>query len=689
MGFRRSAMMNRASGWVFPAVLVAGLGFGQVACTGSIGGDDGDGLVPPGTDPGRVTLHRLNRAEYDNTVHDLLGTSLTPGEDFPPDDFSFGFDNMADTLQVSPVQFELYELAAQNMIDDAMMTSVASTTQRVEAETVGGSVGQVSGTAWNLYSNGDIEFSQNFSAAGDYKVRVRAWQTKAGPDDAKMTLHVGQQSFDYDVSQVAAAPAVIEQVVTVPAGSAVVSVAFDNDYTDSSSGADRNLLVDYIEIEGPLGSTTDNPKRDRIVTCDLDTDGAVCERQIVSDFAERAWRRPVEDADVDRLMALSDIAKAQGDTLENGLRLALRAVLVSPRFVYRFEIDQDPTSSEAHELDDFELASRLSYFLWSSMPDDDLFDAARAGKLKDDAELERQVERMLADPKSKAMVDNYGGQWLYTRVLSEHQADFQLFPGYDENLAASMKEEADLFFGELLRSDTIGIDKMLEADFTYVNDRLATHYGMTPPGSAEPVRVDVTDGMRGGVLRQGSLLTVTSNPDRTSPVKRGKWILQNILCDSPPDPPPNIPIVQKSDLAGKSAREVFEEHSANPVCASCHVVMDQLGFSLENYDAIGAFRTTDNGFDIDASGSLPDGQTFDDGGQMADIITKDPRFSRCTVKKIYTYATGRGPVAADDYFIDDIDKQFKGKGLKLKELIKLVVKSAPFRTRHGEKGGTP
>lgn len=681
--------MRSPVSWTVPAVLGAAIAMSAVACTGSIGGDDGDSLVPPGTDPGRVTLHRMNRAEYDNTVRDLLGTSLAPGQDFPADDFSFGFDNMADTLSMSPVQFELYEIAAQTLIDEAMLSSVASSTQRIEAETVGGSSGGVSGGAWNLSSNGEIDVSQNFAAAGDYKVRVRAWQTKAGPDDAHMTLHVGAQSFGFDVAAVQAAPAIIEQLVTVPEGSAVVSVSFDNDYYDADSGADRNLLVDYVEIEGPIGATTSNPERDRIVTCDFDTEGTACARQIVGDFAERAWRRPVEDGDLDKLMSLVDVSTGQGDTVENGIRLALRAALVSPRFIYRFELDEDPTSEKPHELDDFELASRLSYFLWSSMPDDELFDLARAGQLHDDATLDAQVERMLADPKSQAIIDNYGGQWLRTRVLADHQADYTLFPKYDEVLASSMKQEADLFFDEILKSDTLGIDQMLETNFTYVNDDLAALYGMDPVGSSEMVRVEVDNGQRGGILRQGSLLTVTSNPDRTSPVKRGKWILTNILCDSPPDPPANVPPVQKADLEGKSVREVFEAHRADPVCASCHVVMDQLGFSLENYDAIGAYRTVDNGFDIDSTGELPDGQTFDNANEMADIIAKDPRFSRCTVKKIYTYSIGRGPGDADDYFIDDIDKAFKTKGLKMKELLKLIVKSAPFRTRHGEKGGAP
>jgi hypothetical protein len=664
---------------------------GLAACVGQLGGSDGDAGGGPQPNPlaedsGRVTVHRLNRTEYNNTVRDLLGTKLKPAKNFPADDFAFGFDNLADTLSLSPVQFELYELTAQTLVDEAMKTAVPSTTTRFEAEVIGSSVGAASGNAWNLYSNGVIALSGKIPAAGDYKIRVRAWQSVAPPDPAHMTLSVGTQTFGFDVTADKTAPMIIEQKVTLPSAGGIVSVSFDNDFVDPVTNADRNLFIDYIEIEGPLGVTKDNPLRDKIVTCDLTKGGDTCLREVIPAFAERAWRRPLATTEVDDLMKLVTLARAQGDTDEAGLRLALRAALLHPAFLYRVELDPVATSEESHPLNDYELASRLSYFLWSSMPDQALFDAASAGKLTDDAELDKQVDRMLADPKSAAMVDNFAGQWLYTREIADHQADFQLFPGYTPALATSMKAEADLFFDELLKSNDLGIDSLVKANFTYLDDGLAKHYGLPAPGSKTPVRVTLKSGQRGGILSQGSWLTVTSNPDRTSPVKRGKWILSNLLCSQPPDPPPNIPSITKTDLVGKTVREVLDAHLKNPACASCHKVMDQLGFALENYDAIGAWRTVDNGFPIDASGTLPDGTAFKNETEMADIVSKDPRFPRCVAKKMSTYALGRGPTLVDDAWLDKLTTDFTAKGSRLRELIKLLVKTEAFRTRRGEKG---
>ncbi|MFO0616907.1 MAG: DUF1592 domain-containing protein [Polyangiaceae bacterium] len=680
--------MRRAR-WIVPfgASLLAGVAVAASACNGTIG----DPIAPASVDAGRVTLHRLNRAEYNNTIRDLLGTAQTPATDFPADDFSYGFDNIADTLTLSPVQFELYELAAKNLVDEAMLTAIPSTTARFEAEVVGGSVGQTEGSAWDLYSNGTIEVSHDFPTKGSYKVKVRAWSTPAGPDDAQMTVRVGAQTFTYKVPNTSTSPLVVEQDVAMNEGPAVVSVSFDNDYYDDVTMADRNLLVDYIEVIGPIGATSSNPLRDRIVVCDFVNEGDPCLRTILEKFGARAFRHPLAPEDVDALMGLVQVARDQktptetdADAEETGLRLAIRAMLTSPRFLFRLELDPDPLAKDSHPLDDYELASRLSYFLWSSMPDDALFAAAAAGTLHEDAELDAQVDRMLADPKAKAMVDNFAGQWLFTRVLANHQADYQKFPTYSPDLAAAMKGESDAFFTELLTSESVGIDQLLTANFTYANDLLAGHYGLPAVGSSAVKRVDTTGTNRGGILRQGSLLTVTSNPDRTSPVKRGKWILTNLLCDSPPDPPANVPPVQKGDLVGKTVREVFEAHRANPICNSCHEVMDQLGFSLENFDAIGAWRTDDNGLPIDATGKLPDGTAFANGAEMADIVGKDARFPKCVLKKLYTYGLGRGAGKADEHFLDDLAERYAATGLELRNAIKLVVKSEPFRTRHGE-----
>jgi hypothetical protein len=629
----------------------------------------------------------LNRVEYNNTVRDLLGTSLTPADDFPADDHSFGFDNIADALNLSPVQFELYERAAEALTEDALAPGAASLLERHEAETVGGSAGSANGNAWVLSSAGEVSLTQAFPSAGEYVVRARVWQDAAGPEAAQMSITIGSTVLGpFDVPGEEDAPVIIEQTVEVEAGSHAITVAFLNDFYDADAGADRNLWVDYIEVEG--AATGGSPLRDRIVTCDLALEGEPCMRQIVGDFAERAWRRPLEDGELDALLAVAAFATAQGDDAEEGMKLAVRAVLTSPHFLFRVEIDPEPSSDTSHALGEFELASRLSYFLWSSMPDDELFDLARGGALSDPATLEAQVDRMLNDPKSEAIVHNFAGQWLFTRALVEHEPNYEAFPAFDDELREAMRIEADMFFEEFLKSDERSLTELLATDFTFVNDRLAEHYGLSGTFGPELEKVALADGKRGGLLKQGSWLTVTSNPDRTSPVKRGKWVLENLLCSSPPPPPPGVEGFKPSDVEAKTQRELLAAHRSDPVCNSCHETMDNIGLGLENYDGIGAYRTEDKGVAIDASGVL-DGTAFTTPDELIDVVGKDSRFASCAVKKMFTYALGRGTVASDDEYFDQITADFRAGGLKLRQLVKLVVMSEPFRFRRGEpvKGG--
>ncbi|MFO0548292.1 MAG: DUF1592 domain-containing protein [Polyangiaceae bacterium] len=656
-------------------------------CTGHIGGDDGGEDPPPGTpsgnDPGRVTLHRLNRAEYNNTVRDLLGTSLTPADDFPSDDHSYGFDNNADALVMSPLMLELYERAAETLAHDVLDTGIPSSITRYEAEDVGGTVGAASGGAWNLYSNGDVVVTQVLPAAGKYRVRARVWADAAGPDAAQASFSINGLTYGpFDVTASAASPAVLEQEIDLGAGTATVMVSFLNDYYDSATGQDRNLYVDYLEVEGPIGGMLTNPLRDRFVTCDLDT-GDPCVREIIEGFGRRAYRRTLSAAEVDGLVSVYQLALDNGDDANKGIELVLRAILTSPNFLFRVEIDDEPTSLEAHPLSGFELASRLSYFLWSSTPDDTLLDLAESGELVDPTVLEAQVDRMLADDKSRALVDNLGGEWLFFRALAGKTPTAAAYPSFDETLRASMQAEAEAFFSDLLHDPDLTLTDLVRADFTYVDARLAEHYGLPAPTSGALERVAVGGAPRGGLLRQGAWLTVTSNPDRTSPVKRGRWILENLLCDEPPPPPPGVEGFKPQDLEVKTQKELLAAHRADPACSGCHASMDPLGLALENYDGIGAFRTEDKGEPIDPSGEVGD-VSWQTPDELLDLLSVDPRLPACAVEKMFVYALGRGVDASDAPYLENLSAEFQVNGLALRELLRLIATSEPFRFRRGE-----
>jgi len=637
----------------------------------------------PASDPGRVTIHRLNRVEYNNTVRDLLGTAQQPAKDFPADDRGYGFDNISDVLSLSPLQVELYSRAAEDLAREAMLLPSQSSTLRVEAETLQGQVGGAGGDNWNLWSGGELPMTYEFPSTGDYKISARVWGQQAGPDMVQMNLLVGGTiAGTYTIASTSANPEVVSATTKVNAGTQVVSVEFLNDFYDPNLGQDRNLIIDWIEVEGPVGAVGKNPIREKIVICDLNS-GPDCIRQVLEKFAERAFRRPVKTEELDRLMPLVDMAKAQGQTVEMGVEIALRAILSSPHFIFRPELDPNPNATTPpHALNDFELASRLSYFLWSSMPDEELFAAAREGKLQDPAQIEAQVDRMLQDPKADALIDNFAGQWLFTRALDDHQPDYYAFPTWDEDLRAAMRQETKLFFREFLRND-LPIPEMLTADFTFINDRLATHYGMPSPG-ADFTKVTITDPQRRGLLGQGSVLTVTSFPTRTSPVKRGKWVLTQLLCSEPPAPPPGVEGLKPEMVPTGSIRQRLEQHRASPVCASCHEEMDNLGFGLEQFNGIGLFRTDDNGFAVDASGKLPGGKTFNGMLELSGILADDPRFVKCASEKMLTYALGRGIYPADDPHLEHLVNGLNSKGQTLKQLIKLVATSEPFRMRRGE-----
>ncbi len=813
---------------------------GEMSAMGGEMGAGGEEMapLPDGCrDPGRVTVRRLNRAEYDNTVRDLLQDETRPARGFPEDDLGYGFDNIGDVLSVSTLHIENYEASATQLIEAAMPTrsgaieqvfeaedlgsdvggvfqldywnlwsegeitatvnlpadgeyvlrvrafgrqagdelpilvmtfdqaevqrfDVEATvdepawyTHRVnasagehtfsvafindffdadaedpsrrdrnlyidvlavdgpqgaaggtiehtfEAEEVGSEVGGASGDFWNLWSNGTIEVDFQLPVAGDYEVRVRAYGQRAGPDLPRMAVVFDNQpAVVIDVEAERASVAWHPVTVTAEPGLHVVRVSFLNDYymPDAADPADRdrNLLVDAIIIDGPHGNVMvpeEDAPRSPLFVCEPEgPNDLVCAGAVVESFARRAWRRPVEAEEVDRLLTLVQLALDEGDTLDVGIQLALRAVLLSPHFIYRVELDPDPNSLVPHRLTDHELASRLSYLIWSSMPDEALFAEADAGRLHDEAALSAQVRRMLADAKADAFVENFAGQWLYIRAMTDVAPDYNYFPDFDEILRAAMTIEAQLFFRHLL-SNNRPLTELMESEVTFINPRLAEHYGVDyaqgreveglPAGFRE---FDLEDMGRSGFLTMGGTLTVTSFPTRTSPVKRGKWVLEQLMCDGPPPPPPGVE-AELSDVDQElSLRERLAAHREDPSCASCHNLMDPIGLGLENFDGIGTYREMEAGQPVDASGQLPDGRNFNGANELAEILGNDPRFTGCFQEKVVVYGVGRKPNIRDACSMGVLEEKLAADGWQLQDALVHLANSPIFSMRRGE-----
>ena len=646
------------------------------------GSDSGE----PAEDPGRVTVHRLNRTEYNNTVRDLLGTQQRPADSFPADDFGLGFDNIADVLSTSPLQAELYELAAEGLISEAMAVPITEATLwKFEAEEALASVGAAAGDAWNLYSNGEVYATTEIPYTGKYLFRARVWAQQAGPDLAHMNLTVDQAPvFMVDTDAVVNGAKIYEVEVDLKAGVHKFAVEFTNDYYDEPNMADRNLLVDWFSVEGPQDLVQgENEQRTRIMICDPLVDGeASCGRAILEAFVRRAWRRPPTVAEVDELFAFITAAQAAGQDFEAGLRVALQAALVSPYFVFRVELDPTPTDLTPHPLTDHELASRLSYFLWSSMPDAELLGAADQGLLQDPEQLKAQTERMLEDPRAAALIDNFAGQWWLIRNVEVAFKDVLLYPQWNDEMKASMREELRLFAESFLAGDRSMLE-MLTSTRTFVDQRLAAHYGLAGDFGPDFVEVDFGAAPFQGILNKAGLMTVLSHADHTSPVKRGKWVLENLLCQVPPPPPPGVD-TKLDPVVGKTQRETLEAHREDPKCIGCHVVMDPLGFGLEHYDPLGAWRDLENGLPIDPSGTLPNGTYFADGLAMQTLISGEPDFSKCVARKTFIYALGRGTGLADIDYLDEIVAGFEAGEYRFADLVLNLVTSDVFRQRRGD-----
>jgi mono/diheme cytochrome c family protein len=667
--------------------------------------------------PGRVGLHRLNRAEYANAVRDLLALEVDPSDLLPADDSNYGFDNIADALTVSPVLLERYLTAAWKISGLAvgdMKTTPATYTFRVRPDASQDK--HVEGLP--VGTRGGLVVKHNFPLDGEYRFKVRFWgNTVNTPRGLELPSRVeilldgvrvklatigGQEDADLaNVNPTAGAEAVANRLdvrVPVKAGPHTIGVTF----LQKSSGPNVDLLqpydrekldpintagipeLDWISVSGPFNPTGfgDTPSRRKVFTCRpaAGGDSVPCARRILGTLARRAYRRPVTEKEMETLLTYFQRGQNEGKRFDAGIQQAVAFVLVNPQFLFRSETDPANTApGTAYRVSDLELASRLSFFLWSSIPDEQLLALATQGKLKDPAVLDQQVRRMLADSRSDALVSNFLGQWLYLRNLKGASPDSQVFPDFDDNLREALQRETEMFFTSVMREDR-PVNEMVTADYTFVNERLARHYGIPNVYGNQFRRVPITDEARRGILGHGSILTVSSYANRTSPVLRGKWVLTNILGTPPPPPPPNVPPLK--EIARGTMRERMEQHRANPACSGCHRVMDPLGFSLENFDATGHWRTVDGGGVIDASGNMADGTKIDGPASLRKALATRPEmFARTITTMLLTYGLGRGLEYYDTPVVRQIVRDSAKKDYRFSEIVAGIVKSAPFQMR--------
>lgn len=647
-------------------------------------------------DPGRVTMRRLNRVEYNNTIRDLFQIDLRPADEFPSDDVGYGFDNIGDVLTISPLLMEKYMAAAEKVAHRAILAPEDRLGQatRFEGERPKetGGAGVVRPADRLLVSTGEVSAIHAFPKEAEYILRARAFGQQAGTEPAKMSFQLdGKELKLFEVAAVEANPSVYELRTKVPAGRHRFAAAFTNDFYDQKNpdpkNRDRNLGIDYLEIAGPMetaGSVPDSHARLFVCGCKPGVKHtASCARAIVTSLAARAFRRPATPAEVNRLVKYVGLAEKEGESFERGVQLAVQAVLASPHFLFRVELD--PAASKPggiRPLNDYELATRLSYFLWSTMPDEELFQLAAAGKLKTPKVTAQQVNRMLKDPKAKALVESFGEQWLTLRNLASFAPDAKRFPTWNEDLRKAMLMETQLYFGSIIKEDRT-ILEFLDSDFTFVNERLAKHYGISGVTGEQFQRVKLEGDHRGGLLGQASILAITSNPTRTSPVKRGKWVMEQLLGTPPPPPPPNVPELEQQEgkLTG-TLRQRMEQHRKDPLCASCHTQMDAIGFGLENFDAIGVWRTNDGEGPVDPSGTLPNGKSFQGPAELRKILKQqDRQFARNFTEKLLTFALGRGVEKYDRCNLDAMTSSVEKQGYKLSTVVHEIVKSEPFRMR--------
>ena len=681
--------------------------------------------------PGRPVLHRLNRVEYANAVRDLLAVEIDGATLLPADDSRHGFDNIGDVLTVSPALLERYLSAARKIsrlaLGDPDISPVFEGYNVPKYFVQDDRMSE----ALPFGSRGGIAVRHNFPLDGEYLLKVRLarnsrdyitglldrpHQLDVRLDGARLELFtiggethgrsaplfsnnaMGDRAQDiYERN----ADDILEVRFPATAGPQQIEVAFLKE-TSMPEGPLRTPMSKYdlhnykggepgvasVSITGPYDATGigETPSRDKIFVCRPSSaqDEEPCATKILSTLARRAYRRPLIEDDIQTLLAFYKAGHNEGG-FEAGIGSALERILVGPEFLFRIEVDPENVAPDtAYPISDLELASRLSFFLWSSIPDDQLLELAEGGKLQDPVVLEQQVRRLLKDSRSKALVSNFAAQWLQLRSLRAINPDQDVFPYFEENLREAFRVETELFFESLLREDR-SVLELLSANYTFVNERLARHYGIPDVYGSHFRRVELETEERRGLLGKGSILALTSYANRTSPVLRGKWVLENLLGTPPPPPPPNIPDLVESDKDSQafSMREAMEQHRANPACATCHNVMDPLGFALENFDGIGTWRTTDAGDPIDSSGVLPDGTPFRGPAELQRVLleSKSEEFVATATERLLTYALGRGVESYDAPAIRSIIREAAPKNYRWSSLILGIVKSAPFQMR--------
>jgi hypothetical protein len=683
-------------------------------------------------DPGRVTMRRLNRVEYRNTIRDLTGVAFDPTEDFPSDDIGHGFDNIGDVLTLSPVLMERYLAAAEQVMNKAIMPNPPAVIKRhlssIYTEPASGDSAKLAVKGFRPMRTdgkrsidvGPVNTPYKWERDGDYIFRTRVYGERNGGKPLRVSILLYDKNLP-NPSPTAALnklsgnvfrPSRILKTFTVKAtkidDAEILEVrvpALPNRYRmliaidkPPTNGPPATLWIQYLALEGPLDPRPASHRQ--LLAATPGKPQAEQTREVLSRFLRRAFRRPITKDELARSSRLATRMMASGENWETSIQFAMQAALCSPKFLFRAELDESPQSSKIRDLDEYQLASRLSYFLWSSMPDDTLLNLA--GKKQLTANLDAQVRRMLADPRASSLVQNFAMQWLQLKRLDFISPDGKLFPTFNAKLRSAMVRETELFIESVLREDRSILD-LIDPDYTFLNEPLAKHYGIADtkgnaigqkpkkPGGQRIKgelfrRVSLQSRVRGGLLTQASVLTVTSNPTRTSPVKRGRWVLEQILGAPPPPPPPNVPELSEEmkDISVASLRERLEVHRRKVACANCHAKMDPIGFALENFDAVGAFRTKDGQFEIDATGEYTDGTKFTGPAELKSfVIQRKTEFVRCLTEKMMIYALGRGLEYYDRPTVEKIVKSLPAKEFKFSALITQIVKCDAFRQRRG------
>ncbi|MBA3684386.1 MAG: DUF1592 domain-containing protein [Planctomycetes bacterium] len=645
-------------------------------------------------DPGRVTLHRLNRAEYDNTIRDLFGLDLDAAAAFPTDDTGEGFDNIADVLSLSPLLLEKYLAASERIA--ARVIALGQVSVRVGVDAIAASAGgkplaiPVEDGARTLTDGGELAAPLFVSSDGKYTLKIKAGADQAGNEPVRMAVRIDDRVVkEFRVVSKRGSPGAYTVTgLPISRGTHSVALIFLNPFSGESAPgkpAKRALAVQSIELVGaPAPAKSETHRRLVVAEPSAELPKREAARAVLARLLPRAFRRPASAEEIDRLLALFDAADQAGEPYEGALRLVVQAVLVSPSFLYRVEPDGKAGSDGIYRLDGHQVASRLSYFLWSSMPDEALFAAAAKGDLDHPEKLDAEVRRMLRDPKARALVDGFADQWLLVRNLEELELDPKQFPEFDKGLRRAMADEALLFFEAVMREDR-SILEFVNADWTFVNDKLAKVYAISGVSGPQMRKVTLIDPNRGGVLGMAAIMAVTSNPARTSPARRGKFILEQLLDDPPPPPPANAgTLPEKSEAtAGLTTRQLLERHRSDPTCASCHVRLDPLGFALEAYDPIGRYRTKDGGLPVDTASVMTDGTRINGARELKTILLQTRRidFARCLVSKLLTYALGRGLQPYDEPTVDAIVKDLEADGWRFSSLVTGIARSYPFLHR--------